>query len=130
MAIIKQLTLRTKETCEYWVLDEINNNKKHSNSICTIYPFKTKADRMDLSNPADPLNISYQFVFTNEEIGKIENIVKDLAEDWVDLWYHCHYVKILEYANQAHDKRLIDPNCILENNETLALFFYGAVSDL
>lgn len=120
MAFIKQVTLPTGETGDYWRIIEVNDHAERG-SVATLQLYKSKALRLQ---DAQPLAMSLQFVFGLDEIEAIDHD-ENLPEGWRDVWYHCHYKAIKAAVVSGHGKADEEQT----DNERTAQVIYGSQDD-
>jgi len=120
MALIHPVILPTGETGDYWRMVEVNSHAERG-SFATLQLYKSKVLRQA---DAQPLSLSYQFLFTPAEIEAVD-VDENMPQGWRDVWYHAHYQLIKALAISAQEKEDIDRTA----NERAALIFYGAAND-
>lgn len=121
MGLIKQTTLQSSVTGEYWRIIEVNDHADRG-SVATLQLYVSKTAR---DADAQPLPLSLQFVFT---LGEVEAMIPDenLPEGWRDVWYHVHYLLIKAAAESGHAK----PEEERTQNEQLAQVIYGSQDEI
>jgi len=122
MALILSKTLPTGEAGNYWRIIEVNNHADRG-SVATLQLYKSKTLRQA---DAQPLGLSYRFIFSLEEIQDMEGADENLLQGWRHAWYHPHYLAIKAAIASCVGK--IDEQ--RTDNERAAANLLGAVDDL
>jgi len=121
LALIQAVTLPTGEIGDYWRIIQITDHADRG-TVAELQLYKAKT--VQPAQRLQPLSLSYQFVFTIEEI-ELADFDPDNPVSLRGIMYHAHYQAIKALAISAHGKEDIDRTA----NESAALMFYGAAND-
>lgn len=116
------------DAAEYAMVAEAFPSRIDDTSVATVLLYKSEVDKKTLLHKPYG-SISWKFIFTLDEIREVEPD-ENIPTDIVEAWFHCHYLRIRELANEAHALRAKNSQCELTHNQEMALLFHDAQDDL